>query len=266
MSSILSDSAILAGENLIFEKTLSTESGYRLTTNSFAGNIKVTTSASNEVTVKAYCNEEAKDKLDISAENSSGGVTVDVKKKPGAKLNSCNFRLEITVPSSYNVSLKTGGGNLSVTSLTGKMDLRSQGGNINLENSSGETIASTQGGNISLKTFEGNVTAETNGGNIKLSGSNGSVSASTNGGNITLDYTGSNNGISLNTSAGNINVEIPAEFNADVDLSTAVGKIVSDFGNPSDKHIGSNLKTTIGSGGNKLVCSTNAGTIIVNKK
>jgi hypothetical protein len=267
MITVLSGATVLAGEDIIFEKTLSSQSGAKLTVKSAAGTVKVISSSSNEVSVKAFGNDEAKEKLDISAEPNSDGVLVTVKKKEGVKMNNMNIRLEITVPAEYNVSLNTGGGNLSVTSLKGKMELNTKGGNITFDNNNGEANISTNGGNISVSSFSGSIEAETYGGNIKFSGSNGKVKATTMGGNISADYSGKNEGIELSTMAGNIKLEIPAEFDADVDLSTTVGRITGDLAKDcSEKRVGCTLQTTYGSGGNVLKCSTNAGTITVNTK
>lgn len=266
MTSLVSNSPVLAGEEIIFEKTISTSAGLQLKVNSFAGSIKVTTSASNEVTVKIYGKDEIKDNIDVTAESISTGVNVDVNKKPGSRKNNWNMRMEIVVPADYNVNIKTGGGNLSVFSIKGKAELNSSGGNISIEDISGETIISTQGGNINLSGFNGDVNAETHGGNVKMSGTNGVVSASTMGGNITLTYTGKNYGIALSTMAGNIKLDIPTEFDADVDLSTTCGRITGDLTGVNEKHTGSDLKSTIGSGGSELKCTTMAGTITVNKK
>jgi len=259
-------SDVIAGEDLLFEKTLATSSGENLTLDSFAGNVEITTGSANEVSVKIYGNQEAKDKLDFSAENTANGITVDVKKNTTGNIRSLNLKVVVSVPQEYNLNVKTGGGNVSVAAVKGIVELNSSGGNINLDGVIGQTKVSTQGGNITLKNFDGNVSAETNGGNVKLTGANGSVYATTNGGNISLDYTGKNYGIELVTNAGNVKVDVPSEFDAEVDMSTTCGRIVTDFGTPSDKHVGSSLKTTIGSGGAKLNCSTNAGTISAYKK
>ncbi len=257
---------VLAGEDLLFEKTLQTSPGKTLDVDALAGNVTLTAGTTDQFTLKVYGNDEAKEKLEYSAENTSQGIGVEIKKKSSGNFRNLNLRLEIQVPSEYNLNLKTGGGNITITSVKGKIELTSSGGNISLDGSSGDISVSTQGGNLNLKSFDGNVSAETNGGNIKLSGSNGSVFASTNGGNVTLDYTGKNYGIELVTNAGNVKIDVPSDIDADVDMSTTVGRIITDFGTPTDKHIGSSLKTTLGSGGNKLKCSTNAGTITANKK
>jgi hypothetical protein len=256
----------IAGQDLIFEKTLPTQNGQLLDVDAFAGSIKVTPSGTSEVTVKAYGNSEEKEKIDFSAENSSEGVTVIVKRKSGSHLNNINLRLEISVPSDYNVELKTGGGSISVSSVKGKSDITTAGGSVTIEGTAGETRVVTMGGSISVKDFTGNVSVETNGGSIKLAGSNGQISASTLGGNISLDYSGKNQGIELNTNAGNIKVLLPSELDAEADLSTTCGRIECDFGSVNERHVGATLKTTIGTGGSKLVCSTLAGSITVNKK
>lgn len=287
--SILSFQHPEAGGNgdlkLLVDKTLPTQTGQKLNVDAFAGSVKITTGSTNEVTVKIYGNSAAEEKLDFNVSSESYGVKVKTTKKSGSNnINGLELKFEITVPLDYNVKVSTGGGSITLTSLNGEVeintaggsvslgnikgdiDVSTAGGNITVEQNTGKLKLSTAGGNIKAEKFEGNVDASTAGGNINLTGSNGKVEGSTAGGNIHLDYTGKNNGVELSTMAGQISLSLPADFDADADLSTVVGKIKNDFDNTNGAKGKVNMKGKLNNGGEPLKCTTMAGDIKVTKK
>jgi DUF4097 and DUF4098 domain-containing protein YvlB len=270
---------------LLQQKTLQTEPGKSLTLSSVSGNVIINSWSKNEFEVKIYGNEKAENYLTFDISPTETGVRVDGQSKSTAKIQgNLSVKFEINVPSNYNIDVHTGGGNVKVDVLTGKVNINTSGGNINVKKLTGDVDASTAGGNISIdeskgsvhlstsggnisvEKFDGNVDVSTLGGNIRLAGSDGEVKASTAGGNIKLEYSGKSRGVDLSTLAGSINLEIPSDFDADADVSTLAGKINSDFGSPKNDLVSSYLKTTINNGGNKLKCSTLAGDIKIGKK
>lgn len=271
---------------LLSELNVTTSPGMTLDMQSDAGAVKIKPGSSNEVRVKVYGDNETKEKIDYSAVSTSSGVSVKSKLKEAYKNNSGNIkiRFEIEVPSSYNVKVTTGGGSINISEITGEVILLTGGGSITIDKTTGDisintgggsvkisdntgTInVNTGGGSVTLNSFDGNVNVNTGGGSVTMSGSNGSVDVNTGGGSISLDYSGVNNGIELTTGGGSITLDIPSNFAANVNLNTNVGTISSDFGTPEKNGMGSNLVTTINGGGEKLECSTNAGSIRVNYK
>lgn len=177
-----------------------------------------------------------------------------------------NANYQISVPRKFDVNLKTAGGNIKVTELSGKTQVHTSGGNLMLEKIQGPVSGRTSGGNISaagcqgtvdLKTsggnvklneIEGDVTAitsggsvlaehisgrtivKTSGGNVKLAGLKGSVEAKTSGGHIAAEVLGQPEGAcSLDTSGGNINIALAGEVAVDVDARTSGGRVSTDF-------------------------------------
>jgi len=272
--------------NIIEENTLSTEKGKTLTISTFAGTIDITTWDKNEVSVKVTGNNTADEMMIFDMSSTSTGVKIDGQKKSDFKKKSYNVNInyDIKVPADYNIDAFTGGGEISVSNLTGSVKVNTSGGNITTNNITGNisgstaggnvTITkntgtldiSTQGGNIKAEGFNGKVTVSTMGGNLVLTGTGGTVNGHTGGGNITLDFSGKNEGIELSTMAGNIKLNLPSDIDADADISTLVGKIDTDFASADNGKLSSFLKTTINAGGNKLKCTTSAGNISVNKK
>lgn len=270
---------------LLFEKTISTESGKELITSLVAGGIEISTWDKNEVNVKVYGNDEAEEKIIFSAEQTSTGVKVEGKQKDSKNFKNLTIRVEIVVPKNYDLKLYSSGGNLSVKDITGKIETNTSGGNIKIDNTSGNLEAytaggnvaisvstgdikvSTSGGKISVNDFNGNIDVSTAGGDIVLEGKNGKIDASTAGGSIKLDYTGKNMGIDMSTLGGNINASLPGDFDADADIGTLAGKITCDFAKvQKDNHVSSYIRAKFNNGGETFKCTTSAGNITVTKK
>mgnify|MGYP001325836786 FL=1 len=270
---------------LLFEKTISTESGKELITSLVAGGIEISTWDKNEVNVKVYGNDEAEEKIIFTAEQTSTGVKVEGKQKDQKNVRNLTIRVEIVVPKSYDLKLYSSGGNLSVKDITGKIETNTSGGNIKIDNtagnleaytaggnvsisiSSGDIKVSTSGGKITVDDFNGNVDVSTAGGDIVLEGKNGKIDASTAGGSIKLDYTGKNMGIDMSTLGGNITASLPGDFDADADIGTLAGKITCDFAKvQKDNHVSSYVRAKFNNGGETFKCTTSAGNITVTKK
>ncbi len=270
---------------LLFEKTISTESGKELITSLVAGGIEISTWDKNEVNVKVYGNDEAEEKIIFSAEQTSTGVKVEGKQKDSKNFRNLTIRVEIIVPKNYDLKLYSSGGNLSVKDITGKIETNTSGGNIKINNtsgnleaytaggnvsisiSSGDIKVSTSGGKISVDDFNGNLDVSTAGGDIVLTGKNGKIDASTAGGSIKLDYTGKNMGIDMSTLGGNIIASLPGDFDADADIGTLAGKITCDFAKvQKDNHVCSYIRAKFNNGGETFKCTTSAGNITVTKK
>lgn len=272
--------------NLIEENSLPTEKGKILTISTFIGSIEVTTWDKNEVNVKVSGNNRVQEIMTIDINNTPSGITIDgqlkidEKKKP----NKLTIEYKIKVPADYNVDAFTGGGGVTVTGLNGNVKINTSGGNIDVDNIKGSIDGATNGGNITIKKntgtldlatqggnivvdgFNGKVDISTMGGNIVLNGTGGTISGHTAGGNIKLDFTGKNEGIDLSTMAGNIRLDLPADIDADADISTIVGKIDTDFASANNGQFSSFLKTKFNLGGRDLKCTTSVGNITINKK
>lgn len=270
---------------LLFEKSITTESGKELITSLVAGGIEISTWDKNEVNVKVFGNDEAEEKIVFSAEPTSTGVKVEGKQKDKNNFKNLTIRVEITVPKNYDLKLYSSGGNLTVKDITGKIETNTSGGNIKIDNtsgnleaytaggnvtisvSSGDVKVSTSGGKISVDEFNGNVDVSTAGGDIVLIGKNGRIDASTAGGSIKLDYEGKNLGIDISTLGGNITATLPGDFDADADIGTLAGKISCDFAKvQKENHVSSYIRAKFNNGGETFKCTTSAGNITVNKK
>ncbi len=111
---------------------------------------------------------------------------------------------KISVPSRFNVRVKTGGGGIALKSLEGKANASTSGGAINLELVKGAIDVQTSGGRIEARECDGNIKLRTSGGGLEIAGGSGTLDGETSGGGISLrDFKGP---ADVSTSGGHIRV------------------------------------------------------------
>lgn len=217
-------------------------------------------------------------------------------------LNQLRVEYTISVPSEFNLELRTAGGNIGVSDLVGEVRANTAGGNLDLGTITGPIHAETSGGNISArgskgKTFlrtsggdvrldrtEGDLTAKTSGGNISIHEVKGRVNAQTSGGHIEVReahgpiYAHTSGGnvsaalllqpaadCELSTSGGNVALTLAQQVAVDVEARTSGGRIRSDFAGQMNKSR-TKLVAQINGGGPSVVLSTSGGNVEVRKR
>lgn len=113
--------------------------------------------------------------------------------------------IELNIPRDMNLDVTTGGGNIQVGDLHGRMSLTTAGGNLTTGNISGSAHLHTDGGHIFVKNVGGELVAETGGGHITAGTVDGSAFLHTNGGHIRVTSVGGP--AHLVTGGGNVTVE-----------------------------------------------------------
>ncbi len=113
--------------------------------------------------------------------------------------------LHVNVPRNYNVDISTGGGNIEVSDLNGRVTLNTAGGNIVAGNATGSARLTTQGGHITIKNVGGDLLATTGGGHITTGDIAGIATLHTEGGHIQVSSIGGAG--HLTTGGGNVFVE-----------------------------------------------------------
>ena len=189
----------------------------------------------------------------------------------------------ISVPTSYNVDLKTSGGSISVDDLEGdvtsrtsggslhfgriqgSVNGRTSGGSIELIESDGTAVLGTSGGGIRIGRVRGDVDAHTSGGSIDVDEVMGSIEASTSGGSVRAKITSQpENDCRLTTSGGSVTVYLDENVNVDVNASTSGGRVVTDFPVTIRGEISKrSLRAKINGGGPELYLRTSGGSIYI---
>jgi DUF4097 and DUF4098 domain-containing protein YvlB len=199
-------------------KSFTVGKGGTLEVNVDGGDIKINVWEKNEVYVKVEgIDEDDIDHLKLS--QSGNDVRVEFRNRWGS---NNHMRFEISVPSQYNASLHTAGGNIEVRgTVNGTVKGSTSGGDVTLGNVVGGKVdLSTSGGDMRTGDIQADVTLRTSGGNIDLGAVGGEVNVSTSGGNITVKSVGKS--LKASTSGGDIEI---GDVGGEAKVSTSGGEI-----------------------------------------
>jgi DUF4097 and DUF4098 domain-containing protein YvlB len=305
---------VLAEQDTI-NKSFDAKPGGTLSVQVDRGTVKVLTANTDKVEIevvrelKRASAEEAREafdqhKIDFTQDGDSVRIEADNTGLNPFKglFNNLSVVYTVTIPSKFNVDLRTAGGNIDLADLDGMAKLQTTGGTLNLGAITGEVRARTAGGNIKIKgaksnvdlqttggslsigNVEGNLTAKTAGGNIAIEGTKGSIDAKTTGGSIKIASAGgavnartSGGNVSaelaeqasgectLKTTGGSIKLTLPEKVAADLEASTTGGRVNSDFDGEFNKQR-TKLVAKINGGGPDMKLSTAGGNVDIRRK
>ena len=220
--------------------------------------------------------------------------------------NNLQVKFLITVPRKFDVDLKTGGGSIKVSELTGKLQAHTSGGSLDFEKIEGPVSGNTSGGSITLAGCKGNADLKTSGGSlylsdiegdadartsgglihaekltgksvlktsgggIQVSGIKGQIDAHTSGGSITASLSGQPTGdCSFKTSGGSVTVGLNEKVAVDIDAHTSAGRVSTDFPVATlvqGEQKKDQLQGKINGGGPLITAHTSAGGIHIRKE
>jgi hypothetical protein len=271
-----------------FEKQFSVSPGGTLSVTTDVGDVSVTGTTSNEVSIVAEIrgSEREINGFEINAWQSDRNVEVKARNKNSGWFSWMNdnpdVRFTIRVPYEYGFTVHTSGGDIEITHLKGKVQgetsggnlrlteveggvrLETSGGNIRGEKLAGEIAMETSGGNIAIAGVTGSVDVSTSGGDIRLGDVDGKIKAETSGGNMILKLKNENKGVAAETSGGDIDISVPRNINATLDLSTTGGDVQCDLPvTMSGKFNEGRIRGTVNGGGNAIHARTSGGDIRV---
>lgn len=236
------------------EEKYAVEPGGTLTVDADLGSIRVEPWSRNEVDVfvekRTRIVDEARarqelEEVEVDISQHRDGVRIEVDRPGWFKKTRVSVKMKVRVPETYNLDLKTSGGDIETGDLKGDINARTAGGNVDIgivsegvvtagtaggdirvRGGGRETSVSTAGGNITVERADGGVTAKTAGGNIEIGDTDGDVDVKTAGGNIEIGR------VQGNVTAGTVggNIEIGPTL-GDVDVKTVGGSIdIEDVG------------------------------------
>lgn len=225
------------------EKTFTGIKNIRLTTASGNGTIKKSSSNEVKVTVEyTYDEEDYKPTFEQSGDQLF--IEEDFSRSRWTRGYS-EWTLEI--PDGLEMDFKTGSGNIEVMGVRVELRSNTGSGNIELDRVTGDVRANTGSGNITLRGVDGRMDANTGSGSIRLDNVKGDADFNTGSGNIRANgiegslrmNTGSGSidvqearitgASTFNTGSGNAQLELVAELNFDVSISTGSGNATLDF-------------------------------------
>ena len=298
-------------------KSFNAQPGGKIIVDVDFGSIDVTTNGSNEVNVDVFRKVSRSSKEDEEAFLRGHPVTISqqdnvVTISSHAKMKIGNWwqgnqrteaKYSISVPGAFSAQLRTSGGSVAASDLTGEMKAETSGGGFRFARLHGTLSARTSGGGIHVTDCEGPLKVHTSGGGIEVAGGSGSLDGDTTGGSVTVrDFRGpthvesSGGGITienvigkiegstsggsisakfssplsdevkLGTSGGGVTLRVPDNSAFDLDASTSGGSVNSDLPvSIIGKVNHSHLKGPVNGGGKPVVLRTSGGSIHVRK-
>lgn len=295
-------SAVTAGIRKNIDRQFEVSAGGTLNLESEIGSIEVVSGSGKKVSVlvkleASTSSEDRAEKLfeDFEIDFDQDGDDINIVAEYygrrgvsgffGMRKNRLKVKYTITVPSRFNVYLKTSGGSIQVGNLEGKVSARSSGGSLSFEDIIGEVIGKTSGGSIKLSSCIGPAELKTSGGSIYIGRVVGEVIAKTSGGNIEVEEVFGNieaktsggsvmariskqpdDDCYLTTSGGNVTVYLAENLNLDINAKTSGGRVKTKFpmkvsGSVSKR----SLDISLNKGGPELYLRTSGGNIYLNE-
>jgi hypothetical protein len=173
----------------------------------FAGEITVRAGESD--TIEVVATKKARrtsdlGRIEIEMYEQGSGAVVKTR-KPGS-LNNVAVRLEVTVPASTRLDLRTGAGTTDVRGLASDIKVFTGAGSVVLNDVVGDIEAHTGAGSIEVRQASGRVQMDTGAGAIQFQG----------------ELQGN---CRFTSGAGEIRLELPADLNMEIDLSSGLGSV-----------------------------------------
>jgi hypothetical protein len=193
------------------------------------GSIEITGESTDTVSVAATIGGRNAADIQVDINQTAEGVEVRSRHVgPERRHYSTNVRLEIKVPSRFDVLIDTMGGAVTITNVEGDIRGKTMGGALNLSNLKGELNLSTMGGNITLKQSNVNGKVSTMGGEVLVEDVTGDVKGSSMGGKVQYKNVTNSKGqstgqeVKITSMGGEINVD---DAPAGADVTTMGGDI-----------------------------------------
>jgi DUF4097 and DUF4098 domain-containing protein YvlB len=211
---------------------------------------------------------------DVRIIERQNGDHLDLEARVPRFLFNSNFvrrslRIELRIPRDADLNIHTGDGSVETQDNTGAVDISTGDGHIKASRLKGDIQLSTGDGYIEATGLDGRLDATTGDGRIQIEGRFDSLNLKTNDGSIdarVLQGSRMSNNWSIRTGDGNVTLQLPRDFQADLELHTGDGSIDTDFPIVSNGKINrSNVHAKLNGGGSPLTARTGDGSIRVVK-
>jgi DUF4097 and DUF4098 domain-containing protein YvlB len=247
-----------------------------LVLSTFDGSIEIRAWDRPEVSVeieKRGPNKRQTDEIEVKASQSGNRITVEVRapERTGAHIGfsqSRSARLIVSVPRETNLDARTGDGSISIERVAGKVQLNTGDGSVKVTEMAGELRAHTGDGSMSLDRVDGRVDADTGDGSITLNGKLEGVRLRSGDGSLRLRAnSGSRMGDDwdIRTSDGSVTLELPDQFDADLDAHTGDGGVTIRTMSVKGDVSKNTVRGQLGNGGRSLRVNTGDGGIVISR-
>jgi DUF4097 and DUF4098 domain-containing protein YvlB len=182
---------------------------------------------------RAYTSSEQQARREFESTRISAVVKGDtawlIAERVNGRDHKCSDDVVVNVPRNLDYAkLETGGGDVNVSAIGGRVEIETGGGTVRVDDIGGEVKAETGGGTIDVGSAGGEVDVETGGGNIKIASAKGDIKASTGGGSVVV--LSGLQGAVLETGGGSIRLD---KCSGTVKATTGGGSIdLGEIGGP----------------------------------
>lgn len=201
-----------------------------LNIDNFAGSITIQPGARNVVQVTAVKKASSRarlDQIEVQMSQTGSGVRVETRTRP--PVSNMSVDLEIRAPADTSLSINTGAGTVNVDGITAPIDIESGAGQVDVRGAQGPIQVQVGAGQI---LYEGSPSGDCR----------------------------------FGTGAGEIRLSVPAGWNMEVDLSTGIGAVGTDF--PVDGLVRlREVKGIVGDGSQaSITAHSGAGAVSLNRR
>ena len=263
-----------------FQRSYRLAEGSKVGIKNVAGDVLVKGYDGTDIQVTAF--KEGRDRDRLTIEDFSSGGSVDVRVKYPQDCNcEASIRFEVQVPRALNYNydaFSTVAGNIKIEEVMGMIRADNVSGLILLHNVAGAMYASSFSGDVVIE--RGTETASRSNGRWRrgyrryFPGDQpaGSVLAKSISGNVKVALVqlanSSLNQMEFSSLSGNVEVKMPNNLGADVEMSTIIGKLETDFPLTvvkSEIGLGSSARGRVGDGSRTLKITSTAGNVSLRK-
>jgi len=232
-----------------FQRSYNLGGGGSINIRNISGNVQVTGYDGQAVVVTGI--KEGRNSDKVSIEDQSSGNSVDVRVRYPERCEDCDasVKFELKVPRGvayrYN-SISSVSGDVEVAGVSGELTAKSVSGEVTVNDVAGAVHASSVSGNVRVGKVGGTVNAKSTSGNVEVEI-------------VSLEGAGN---MEFGSVSGNVRVKLPANLDAEVNLSTMSGDLKTDFPLTIEKSKnGSGQKASgrVGSGARNLKMSSVSG-------
>ena len=263
-----------------FQRSYRLAEGSKVGIKNVAGDVLVKGYDGTDIQVTAF--KEGRDRDRLTIEDFSSGGSVDVRVKYPQDCNcEASIRFEVQVPRALNYNydaFSTVAGNIKIEEVMGMIRADNVSGLILLHNVAGTMYASSFSGDVVIE--RGTETASRSNGRWRrgyrryFPGDQpaGSVLAKSISGNVKVALVqlanSSLNQMEFSSLSGNVEVKMPDNLGADVEMSTIIGKLETDFPLTvvkSEIGLGNSARGRVGDGSRTLKITSTAGNVSLRK-
>lgn len=261
------------------EKAFTVSGAPTVALSTFDGSIEVRGWDRNEVVVeveKVGPDQATAERIQVTATRNGSAITIDVRKP--SPLETTGMRrtpsanLVVSVPLTSAIVARSGDGSISISRVTGTLDLDTGDGSVRIAEVSGSIVARTGDGDVIGQKLDGQAEIRTGDGVVGLDGVFTALAIETRDGAVEVTArrgSRTDGAWDVATGDGDIRVEVPEGFGAEVDARTGDGRVRIDSitkapGEQRDDHDDRESVTgRLGGGGKPMRLRTSSGSITV---